>query len=119
MVTRPPECLVEDGSPNGNILAIVSQDVRKLFRLSLKKDGYVLEQLFSPLIVHRTPGHEELKRICCPSPHRRSSRGYEAHSASGSSRSLLTSAATGVIAKHHAHHYFGFATTQWKLFDRS
>ena len=23
---------------------------------------------------------------------------------------------TGVITKHHAHHYFGFAETQWKLF---
>jgi predicted nucleotidyltransferase len=32
------------------------------------------------------------------------------------SQSLLTSAATGVITKHHAHHYFGFAETQWKLF---
>ena len=24
--------------------------------------------------------------------------------------------ATGVITKHHSHHYFGFAETQWKLF---
>ncbi len=31
--------------------------------------------------------------------------------------SLLTSA-TGVITKHHSHHYFGFAETQWKLFDK-
>ena len=23
---------------------------------------------------------------------------------------------SGVITKHHAHHYFGFAETQWKLF---
>jgi len=23
---------------------------------------------------------------------------------------------TGVITKHHSHHYFGFAETQWKLF---
>jgi predicted nucleotidyltransferase len=32
------------------------------------------------------------------------------------SQSRLTSAATGVITKHHSHHYFGFAETQWKLF---
>ena len=43
---------------------IVSHDVRKFFGLLLKKNGYVLEQLFSPLIVHATPEHEELKEIC-------------------------------------------------------
>src|SRR3989442_11888625 len=42
---------------------IVSHDVRKFFSLLLKKNGYVLEQLFSPLIVHTTPEHEELKTI--------------------------------------------------------
>jgi uncharacterized protein len=93
---------------------IVSHDVKKFFGLLLKKNGYVLEQLFSPLIVHTTPGHEELKSIC--SPQYRSSRDNEAHSSSGKSQSLLTSAATGVITKHHSHHYFGFAETQWKLF---
>ena len=36
---------------------IVSHDVRKFFGLLLKKNGYVLEQLFSPLIVHTTPQH--------------------------------------------------------------
>src|SRR2546425_10167556 len=30
---------------------IVSHDVRRFFRLLLKKNGYVLEQLFSPLVV--------------------------------------------------------------------
>lgn len=66
---------------------IVSHDVRKFFGLLLKKNGYVLEQLFSPLIVHTTPEHEELKSI-----------------------------ARGCITKHHSHHYFGFSETQWKLF---
>lgn len=68
---------------------IVSHDVRKFFGLLLKKNGYVLEQLFSPLVVHTTPEHDELKRI-----------------------------ARGCITKHHSHHYFGFAETQWKLFDK-
>jgi uncharacterized protein len=72
---------------------IVSHDVRKFFGLLLKKNGYVLEQLFSPLIVHTTPEHEELKAI-----------------AGGGG------GCTGVITKHHSHHYFGFAETQWKLF---
>lgn len=68
---------------------IVSHDVRKFFRLLLKKNGYVLEQLFSPLIVRTTPEHDELKAI-----------------------------ARGCITRHHSHHYFGFAETQWKLFDK-
>jgi len=68
---------------------IVSHDVRKFFRLLLKKNGYVLEQLYSPLIVHTTPEHAELKAI-----------------------------ARGCITRHHSHHYFGFAETQWKLFEK-
>lgn len=68
---------------------IVSHDVKKFFRLLLKKNGYVLEQLYSPMVVHTTPEHAELKDI-----------------------------AKGCITKHHAHHYFGFAETQWKLFDK-
>ena len=65
---------------------IVSHDVRKFFNLLLKKNGYVLEQLYSPLVVHTTPEHAELKKI-----------------------------AKGCITRHH---YFGFAETQWKLFDK-
>ena len=66
---------------------IVSHDVRKFFGLLLKKNGYVLEQLYSPLIVHTTPEHTELKTI-----------------------------AKGCITRHHSHHYFGFSETQWELF---
>jgi predicted nucleotidyltransferase len=79
---------------------IVSHDVRKFFGLLLKKNGYVLEQLFSPLIVHTTPEHAELKEIC-----RTKSAGSQTGAPGG-----------GVITKHHSHHYFGFAETQWKLF---
>jgi uncharacterized protein len=68
---------------------IVSHDVKKFFRLLLKKNGYVLEQVYSPLIVYTTSEHAQLKEI-----------------------------AKGCITKHHSHHYFGFAETQWKLFDK-
>ncbi len=68
---------------------IVSHDVKKFLGLLLKKNGYVLEQLYSPLVVHSTPEHEELKCV-----------------------------ARGCITRHHSHHYFGFAETQWKLFDK-
>jgi hypothetical protein len=66
---------------------IVSHDAKKFFSLLLKKNGYVLEQLYSPLVVRTTPEHEELKAI-----------------------------ARDCITRHHSHHYFGFAETQWKLF---
>jgi predicted nucleotidyltransferase len=61
--------------------------------LLLKKNSYMLEQVFSPLIVHTTPEHAELKALAGDDNGR-----------------------TGVITKHHSHHYFGFAETQWMLF---
>jgi predicted nucleotidyltransferase len=84
------EQTVEDSRViDGLEMDIVSHDVKKFFGLLLKKNGYVLEQLYSPLIVHTTPEHAELKDI-----------------------------AKGCITKHHSHHYFGFSETQWKLFDK-
>jgi predicted nucleotidyltransferase len=74
---------------DGLEMDIVSHDVKKFFGLLLKKNGYVLEQLYSPLVVHTTPEHTEVKEI-----------------------------AKGCITRHHSHHYFGFAETQWKLFDK-
>jgi predicted nucleotidyltransferase len=66
---------------------IVSHDIRKFLGLLLKKNGYVLEQLYSPLVVHTSPEHEELRSI-----------------------------ALECVTKNHSHHYFGFGETQWKLF---
>ncbi len=74
---------------DGLELDLVTHDAKKFFGLMLKKNGYVLEQLYSPLIVQTSPEHEELKEI---------------------GRKCIT--------KHHAHHYFGFAKTEWKLFEK-
>lgn len=74
---------------DGFELDLVTHDALKFFGLLLKKNGYVLEQLYSPLIVHSTPEHDELKEI-----------------------------AKGCITRHHSHHYIGFAETQWRLFDK-
>src|SRR5215469_4460645 len=79
---------------DGLDMDIVSHDVKKFFGMLLKKNGYVLEQLFSPLVVHTTSEHEELKAIC-------SSAG--AKMAAVADRRYRT----GVVTKHHAHHYFG------------
>ena len=45
-------------------LDLVTHDVQKFFGLLLKANGYVLEQLYSPLVVHTTQEHEELKIDC-------------------------------------------------------
>lgn len=76
-------------SQDGIQLDLVTHDIKKFFRLLLKKNGYVLEQLYSPLIVHTTPEHEELKEI-----------------------------AGGCITRHHCHHYLGFAETEWTLLNK-
>jgi predicted nucleotidyltransferase len=70
-------------------LDLVTHDIAKFFGLVLQRNGYVLEQIYSPWVVHTTPEHEELKAI-----------------------------AAGCITRHHAHHYLGFSKTQWKLFEK-
>ncbi|MEW6730426.1 MAG: nucleotidyltransferase domain-containing protein [Acidobacteriota bacterium] len=74
---------------DGLQIDLVTHDVKKFFSLMLKKNGYVLEQLYSPLIVRTSATHEELKEI-----------------------------GKNCITRHHSHHYFGFAETQWKLFNK-
>ena len=74
---------------NNREIDLVTHDAKKFCNLLLKRNGYVLEQLYSPLIVWTTPEHEELKQL-----------------------------AKGCITRHHAHHYLGFAQTQWKLFEK-
>ncbi len=90
---RPPDETIEamrDDRPTGGVdLDLVSHDAAKFFRLMLKNNGYVLEQLHSPIVVCTSAAHEELKQI-----------------------------ASHVVTRHHAHHYLGFAATQWKLFNK-
>ena len=86
---EPQETLEVSELREGLEIDLVTHDVRKFFGLLLKKNGYVLEQLYSPLVLHTTPAHQELKEI-----------------------------AQGCITRHHSHHYFGFAETQWKLFEK-
>ena len=77
------------GIHDGLEMDLVTHDARKFFLLMLKKNGYVLEQLYSPLIIRSTPEHDELKQI-----------------------------GRDCITRHHVHHYLGFANTQWKLFEK-
>jgi uncharacterized protein len=83
------ETLEKSGVHDGLEIDLVTHDARKFFGLLLKKNGYVLEQVLSPLVVHTTPEHAELKEI-----------------------------ARQCVTRHHAHHYLGFAETQWRLFQK-
>ncbi len=42
---------------------LVTHDAKKFFAMLLNKNGYVLEQIFSPIVIQTTPEHEELKAI--------------------------------------------------------
>ena len=58
-----PETVEKAGVHDGLEIDLVTHDAWKFFGLLLKKNGYVLEQVFSPLVVHTTPEHAELKGI--------------------------------------------------------
>ena len=75
---------------SGLQIDLVTHDVKKFFTLLLKRNGYVLEQLYSPLIVQTTPEHDRLKEI-----------------------------ASNCITRNHYYHYLGFAKTQWRLFSKA
>lgn len=83
------QTIEKEGIYDGLEIDLVTHDVAKFIGLMLKRNGYVLEQLLSPLVVFTTSEHEELKAI-----------------------------AVDCITRHHAHHYLGFAATQWRLFEK-
>src|SRR2546421_12229734 len=47
-----PETIEKSGVWDGLEIDLVTHDAQKFFGLLLKKNGYVLEQVFSPLLVH-------------------------------------------------------------------
>lgn len=69
---------------------LVTHDARKFFTLLLKNNGYVLEQVMSPLVVQASPEFEELKAL-----------------------------AVGCITRHHHYHFSNFARNQWQLVVKS
>ena len=85
----PKETIEVSQIREGLEIDLVTHDVDKFFRMMLKRNGYVLEQIYSPLIVQTAPEHDELKQI-----------------------------AKDCITRHHVHHYMGFAKGQWGLFDK-
>jgi predicted nucleotidyltransferase len=76
---RPaPETITIDDTSRVD-LDWVAHDVRKFARLMTNHNGYVLEQLFSPLVVVTTPAHaalRELGRGCVTRPTARHYQGF-------------------------------------------
>jgi hypothetical protein len=70
------------------VMDFVSHDIGKFLRLALKGNGYVLEQLLSPLIVETSEWHAELKSL-----------------------------APGLVTRRLYHHYRGFFANQEKIYN--
>ena len=87
---RGPETLDATFDRAGAEMDLVTHDVVKFARMMLRRNGYVLEQLLSPLVVTSSPGHAELVAL-----------------------------APACLTRHHARHYLGFARGQWELFGRT
>jgi hypothetical protein len=79
------EAMVATPAPE---MDFVSHDIGKFLRLALKGNGYVLEQLLSPLVIETTDWHVELKSL-----------------------------APGLITRRLYHHYRGFFANQEKLYN--
>jgi predicted nucleotidyltransferase len=73
----------------GTEVELVSHDLGKYLRLLVKNNGYVLEQIFSPLVVTGQDFLDELRPL-----------------------------ARRCVTRHHYHHYRGFLATQRKLLDK-
>jgi uncharacterized protein len=87
---RPGETVSRMWDRAGVEMDLVTHDVAKFARLLLRPNGYVLEQLLSPLVAHSTALHAELVDL-----------------------------APRLVTGGHAGHYRGFAATQWRLFGKS
>lgn len=85
-----PQTLQHNSVRDGIELDVVSHDLLKFTKLLNSRNGHVLEQLLSPLVVVTSAVHAELISLA---PH--------------------------LITHHHAHHYLGFAATQEKLYAKT
>jgi predicted nucleotidyltransferase len=85
-----PETVERSWVRDGAEYDLVTHDTAKFLRLLLRRNGYVLEQLLSPLVVVGGPGHDELVAL-----------------------------APGCLTRHHAHHYRGFARNSQALYEKT
>ena len=77
------------GDDGGLDMDLVTHDLKKFLTLLLRPNGYVLEQLTSPLVVRTSAAHAELLELV-----------------------------PRLVTRRHAGHYLGFAASQQKLFEK-
>ena len=82
----PNQTLEHKTIDDGTEVELVSHDVGKYLRLLVRNNGYILEQIFSPIVVLGQEFLDELRPL-----------------------------ARRCITRHHYHHYRGFYATQRKL----
>ena len=85
----PRETREPSGMVGGVEVEMVGHEIAKYLRLLVKPNGYVLEQILSPLVVRTSPAHAE----------------------------LITLARAG-LSKNLYHHYAGFARGEWREYQR-
>ncbi len=85
----PPQTIEPEFDLHGTEVELVSHEVGKYLRLLVRNNGYVLEQIFSPLVVTGREFLDELRPI-----------------------------ARRCITRHHYHHYRGFYARQRKMIDK-
>lgn len=85
----PKDTFEKTGEHSCTEFDIVSHDIGKYCRLLVKNNGYVLEQIFSPLVVQGQDFLDELRPI-----------------------------AKRCITRHHYHAYRGFYASQRRLLDK-
>ena len=86
----PRETLEPKEIVNGVEVELVGHEIAKYLRLLVKPNGYVLEQILSPLVVRTSPAHEELKAL-----------------------------ARNGLSKKLFHHYAGFARGEWRDYQKA
>lgn len=84
----PDETVIVSGMHGPLEMDWVAHDVLKFARLMTRRNGYVLEQLYSPLVVYGGPRLDELRHI-----------------------------GRGCITRHHYHHYRGFYHNKRRTLD--
>ena len=85
----PTETIEREFDLRGTEVEWVSHDVGKYLRLLVRNNGYVLEQIFSPMVLLGQAFLDELRPI-----------------------------ARRCITRHHYHHYRGFYARQRKMIDK-
>ncbi len=85
----PRETVEPEGIVGGVEVELVGHEIAKYLRLLIKPNGYVLEQILSPLVVQTSPAHAELQALAKDS-----------------------------LSKRLYLHYAGFAKGEWRDYQK-